>query len=65
MVKQITIYRTDFNNNKDSEGVEYFDYILQNIGIKNYSDYDSVDLTVIKAEVGNTLNGQTVKLKFD
>ncbi len=43
----ITIRRDDFNGNRDSERIEYFDYILNSLNInQERSLVDGVDLEV-------------------
>lgn len=32
-MKTVVIYRSDFNDSKDSKDTEYFDYILTQLGI--------------------------------
>ncbi len=43
----ITIHRDDFNGNRDSEKIEYFDYILNSLNInQERSLVDSVELEI-------------------
>jgi len=48
----VIIDRTDFAGNKDSEGKEYFDYILSSLGIDDrLCDIDSIELSVYSFNV--------------
>uniref|UniRef100_A0A6M3L389 Uncharacterized protein n=1 Tax=viral metagenome TaxID=1070528 RepID=A0A6M3L389_9ZZZZ len=48
-----TIYRSDYNGNKDSEGTSYFDYLLSALNIDKslWNDIDEVELHVVKAKI--------------
>ena len=47
-MRQVTICRSDFGGNKDSEGRSYFDYILSSLAIPQESQFtiDEIDLNV-------------------
>ena len=45
-MRTITIYRSDFNGHKDSEGTEYFDYILSALSVPIYKRIDEIELQV-------------------
>ena len=45
---QVTIRRSDFGSHADSEGMEYFDYVLSALGVspKEWGDVEEVELSV-------------------
>lgn len=46
--KTVLVYRSDFNGHKDSEGKEYFDYILGQLDIpeEEQKKIDAIELFV-------------------
>ncbi|MFW9899704.1 MAG: hypothetical protein ACFFDY_00275 [Candidatus Thorarchaeota archaeon] len=48
MTRIVTIYRSDYNGHKDSEGTEYFNYLLGALGVpdKEQENIHEVTLTV-------------------
>lgn len=47
-MKYIVIHREDYNGHKDSEGIEYFDYVLSALGISEHrwSEIGTIELKV-------------------
>ena len=49
----ITIYRSDFKDNKDSEGWPYFNYLLAALGFKEavMDKVEEVNIFFVKAKI--------------
>lgn len=50
MTNVVTIYRSDYNGHKDSEGIEYFDYLLGALGVPDKDQNGIHEVTLMVKE---------------